>query len=96
MIGTLVFLEGGSVVNPRNRKLDILVNYKMQTPLEVFTINIRQQKQIVIKSISDFNKKKQKIQKFMLGTIMDFDLDGTRQGTSVLGGICQAGKPVIC
>ena len=32
----------------------------------------------------------------MMGIIMEFHLDGTRQGMFVHDGISQAGKPVIC
>ena len=32
----------------------------------------------------------------MMGIIMEFHLDGTRQGMFVHEQICQAGKPVIC
>ena len=32
----------------------------------------------------------------MMGIVMEFHLDGTRQGMSVHDWIRQAGKPVIC
>ena len=93
--GTLIFLEGGSVVTPKNKKYDMLVNFNLQTHFKIFTINIKQQKQIVIKSEQDFNRKA-KASKIIMGISSDFDLDRLCLGIFVLDGLGQAGKPVIC
>ena len=50
-----------SVVTPKNTMYDILVFYKKQTPFEIFTVNIKQQKQIVIELKPCFNRKSRSI-----------------------------------
>ena len=50
---------------------------------------------MVTNSKPDFNDI-EKASSIMMGIIMEFHLDGTRQGMFVHDGIRQAGKPVIC
>ena len=60
-------LEGDSVVTPKNRTFDMLVNNKVQTPFKILTINIKQQKQFVVKNKPDFNWKA-KASYFLMGS----------------------------
>ena len=56
---------------------------------------IGEQKEMVTNSRPDLNDI-EKASILMMGIIMEFHLDGTRQGMFVPDGIRQAGKTVIC
>ena len=57
----------------------MLVDYKMQTPFEIFTIIIEKQKGNVSKNEPDINRKA-KASKIKIGSITDLDHHGIRQG----------------
>ena len=71
------FLWGGSASTPMNREYDMLVNYKLHTPVAIFIIIKKQQKQIVIKSKPDINREGKTIINND-GIIADFEFDGMR------------------
>ena len=60
-----------------------------------FHKQIGEQKEMVTNKKPDFNNI-EKASWIMMGIIMEFLLDGTRQGMFVHDGIRQAGKPDIC
>ena len=72
----------------------MLENYKFQTPFAFFTVKIKQQKQFVIKSKPDFNRKIKNMH--YDENYHGFDADGIPQGIFVLDGIRQADEFVSC
>ena len=56
---------------------EIIVNYKTQTPFEIFASTFWQQKQIVIKCKQDFNTKGKTLQ-FITVHNTNVDVDGIR------------------